>query len=177
VGDSQPRRLEEVVAREVARALALVALALVQVTLLPTPLGFAAPLVLTAVVCRTLIGMGAAFPDLGLSRAIRWALYGGLSLDLLTGSPLGAHALALLLATLAVAASTRRVRVERPLIPLLAVLLATLVYEVTLALLTQPGPIEWRSYAQVVILPAVLVALIPALPAFFLLRWMLREQL
>jgi rod shape-determining protein MreD len=177
VGDSQPRRLEEVLFREAGRVLALVALAIAQVTLLATPLGFAAPLVLVAVVCRTVIGMGAAFPDVGLSRAVRWALYGGLALDLLTGSPLGAHALALLLATLAVALSTRRLQVERPLVPLLATLLAALVYEVTLAPLTQPGPIEWRSYAEVVILPAVLLALILALPAFFLLRWLLREQL
>lgn len=177
MGDSQPRRLEEALFREVGRALGLVALAIVQVTLLATPLGFAAPLVLVAVACRTLIGIGAAFPDVGLSRAVRWALYGGLALDLLTGSPLGAHALALLLATLAVAVTTRRLRVERPLVPLLAVLLAALVYEITLAPLTQPGPIEWQSYAQVVILPAVLLALIPALPAFFLLRWLLRAQL
>lgn len=177
MGDSQPRRLEEALAHELGRILALVALAIVQVTLLPTPLGFAAPLVLVAVICRTLIGMGSAFPDLGLSRALRWALYGGLALDILTGSPLGAHTLGLLLATAAVAAATRRIRVERPIVPLLAVLLATLIYEATLALMTQPGPIEWHTYAQVVILPAVLVALIPALPAFFLLRWMLRSQL
>lgn len=177
MGDTQPRRLEEAFARELGRVLALAGLALVQVTLLRLPLGFAAPLVLVAVICRTLLGMGAAFPDLGLSRALRWALYGGLALDILTGSPVGAHALALLLATLAVATTTRRLQVERPIVPLLAALLASLIYELTLALLTQPGPIEWRSYAQVVILPAVLVALIPVLPAFFLLRWVLREQL
>ena len=157
--------------------LALVALAMAQVTLLATPLGFAAPLVLVAVICRTLLGIGAAFPDVGLSRSLRWALYGGLALDVLTGAPIGAHALALLLAALAVAGATRRLRVERPLIPLLAVLAAALIYEVTLALLTQPAPIEWRSYSQVVVLPVVLAALVPALPMFFLLRWMLREQL
>lgn len=177
MGDSQPRRLEEALAREAARALALVALALVQVTLLATPLGFAAPLVLVTVICRTLLGVGAAFPDVGLGRALRWALYGGLTLDVLTGTPLGAHALALLLAALAVATATRRLRVERPMIPLIAVLAAALIYEVTLALLTQSGPIEWRSYAQVVILPVVLTALIPTLPLFFLLRWLLRGQL
>ncbi len=177
MGDSQPRRLEEALAQEAGRILALAALAIVQVTLLATPLGFSAPLVLVAVICRTLIGMGSAFPDLGLSRALRWALYGGLTLDLLTGTPLGTHALALLLAALAVALATRRLRVERPAVPLMAVLLAALIYEATLALLTQPGPIEWLSYAQVVILPAVLVALIPALPIFFLLRWILRSQL
>jgi rod shape-determining protein MreD len=154
-----------------------VALAIVQVTLAQTPLGFAAPLVLVAVVCRTLLGIGAAFPDVGLSRAIRWALYGGLALDVLTGTPLGAHALALLLAALIIAGATRRLRVERPVIPLLAVLVATLIHEATIAILTQSIAISWESYTQVVILPVVLVALILTLPTFFLLRWVLREEL
>lgn len=157
--------------------LLLAALALVQVTLLPTPLGFAAPLVLVLVVCRTLLGVGAAFPDIGLSRALRWALYGGLALDILSATPLGAHALALLLAALAVAALTRRLQTERLLVPLAAILVAALIYEGVLALLTQPGAIPWASYAQVVILPVLLVALIMTLPTFFLLRWVLRAQL
>lgn len=155
----------------------MLALALVQVTLLATPLGFAAPLVLVLVVCRTLLGVGAAFPDIGLGRALRWALYGGFALDLLSATPLGAHALALLLAVLAVALLTRRLRVERPIVPLGSIIVAALIYEAMLALLTQPGAIEWRSYAQVVILPVVLVALVPMLPAFFLLRRLLRGQL
>lgn len=177
MGDSQPRRLEESLAQEAGRILALVALALVQVTILVTPLGFTVPLVLVAVICRTLLGIGAAFPDIGLSRALRWALYGGLALDSATGTALGSHALALLLACLAVAAAFRRLRVERPIFPLLGVLAGALIYEITLALLTQPGQIEWRSYAEVVILPSVLLALIPTLPMFFLLRWLLRDQL
>ena len=72
---------------------------------------------------------------------------------------------------------TRRLRVERPLVPLAAIVVAALIYEVILALLTQPGAIEWRSYAQVVILPAILTALVPTLPLFFLLRRVLRGQL
>lgn len=177
MGDTQSRRLEELLARELARVLALVGLALVQVTLLTTPLGFAAPLMLVLVVSRTLLGVGAAFPDLGLTRALRWALYGGLALDLLAATPLGAHALALLLAAFAVAATTRRMRVERLLVPLAAIVVAAPIYEVTLALLTQPGPVEWRSYAQVVILPATLAALVLMLPTFFVLRRVLRGQL
>jgi rod shape-determining protein MreD len=154
-----------------------VALALVQVTLFAIPLGFTVPLVLVVVVCRTLLGIGAAFPDRGLSQAFRWALYGGLALDIASGTLLGAHALALLLAALIVATTARRLRIERPIIPLLAMLVACLIYETTLALLTQPNQIEWRSYALVVILPALFAALIPALPVFFLLRWLLRNQL
>jgi rod shape-determining protein MreD len=177
VGDTQPRRLEELLAREAARILALAALALVQVTLLTTPLGFAAPLLLVLVVGRTLLGIGAAFPDIGLSRALRWALYGGLALDLLAATPLGAHALALLLPVVVVAAAARRLRVERLLIPLAAIIVAAPLYELTLALLTQPATPSWPTFAQVVILPATLAALVMMLPCFFVLRWVLREQL
>lgn len=177
MGDSQPRRLEESFAREVGRILSLAALAIVQVTLLTTPLGFAVPMLLVLVVCRALLGVSAAFPDTGVSRSLRWALYGGLALDIVSATPLGAHALAMLLPTLAVALATSRLRVESPIIPLLAMLVSALIYEVILALLTQPGPISWPGYLQVVVLPGVLVALIPTLPIFFLLRWLLREQL
>ena len=164
-------------AREAARILALAAIALVQATLLATPLGFPAPLLLVLVVSRTLLGIGAAFPDVGLSRALRWALYGGVTLDLLAATPIGAHALALLLVVFVVAAAARRLRVERLLIPLAAISLAAPLYEAVLALLTQPAPVEWPVYSQVVILPATLAALVLMLPTFFVLRWMLRGQL
>ncbi len=177
MGDSQPRRLEELIAREVGLILLMVALATLQVTLLTTPLGFSAPLVLVLAISRTLIGVGSAFPDSGVSAGMRWALYGGLALDLLAATPLGSHALGTLLACLAVAASTRRLSVERPLIPLLAVLVGALIAETTQALLTHPGPIEWPIYARFVLVPALLAALIPTLPIFFGLRWLLRGEL
>lgn len=177
MGDSQPRRLEELLAREVGLILLMAGLALIQVTLLTTPLGFAAPLVLVLAICRTLIGVGSAFPDSGVSAGMRWALYGGLALDLLAATPLGSHALGMLLACITVAAATRRLSVERPLIPLISVLVGTLIAEVTLALLTQPGPIDWPSYARVVLIPVVLAALIPTLPIFSGLRWVLRGEL
>lgn len=173
MGDSQSRRLEERLAREVARIVALVALALIQTTLLLTPLGFALPLLVVLVVSRVLVGLATPFPDSELSYALRWAIYGGLTLDILSASPLGAHALALLLAALAVIITTRRLRLEGPLIPLLAVLLATLIYETSLALLTQPAPLEWASYSRFVILPTLLLALILTLPIYVTMRWML----
>jgi rod shape-determining protein MreD len=154
----------------------LAAIATLQATVLATPLGFPAPLLLVLVVSRTLLGIGAAFPDIGLSRALRWALYGGITLDLLAATPLGAHALALLVVVFVVAAATRRLRVERLLIPLVAITVAAPLYEGILALLTQPGPVEWRSYSQVVILPVTLAALVLMLPTFFVLRWALRGQ-
>ena len=177
MGDSQPRRLEELLVRELGLILALVALALVQATLLTIPLGFSAPLLLVLTVCRTLVGVGSAFPDSGVMRGLRWGLYGGLALDIFGATSIGSHALALLLAAFAVAATTRRLRIEGPLIPLLAVVLGAMIYELTLAFLTQPAPIEWSSYVRVVILPALLIDLILTLPCFFGLRWLLRGQL
>lgn len=177
MGDSQPRRLEELLAREAVQVLALVALALLQVTVLTTPLGFALPLLLVLVVCQVLVGVGSPTPDRTIGHALRWALYGGLALDVLSATPLGAHALALLLAALVVMLATRRLRVGGPIIPLLAVLVASLIYELTLALITQPTPIAWASYSRVVLLPALLMALIPTLPVYLGLRWLLLEQL
>jgi cell shape-determining protein MreD len=175
VGDSQSRRLEELLARELARALALIALALIQVAWLSLPLGFPLPLLLVLVVNRVIIGVASAFPDRELGYALRWAIYGGLTLDLLAATPLGAHVLALLLAALVVMLFTRRLRVGGPLIPLLAVLVATPIYELTLALLTQPLPLEWVRYGQFIILPVLLMALILTLPTYLSLRWLLSE--
>ncbi len=177
MGDSQPRRLEELLAREIGLILAIGALALAQATLLITPLGFSAPLLLVLVISRTLIGVGSAFPDSGIIRGLRWALYGGLGLDIFASTPLGSHALALLLSAALIAAATRRLRIERPLLLLLAMLAASLIHDATLALLLQPGPVDWASTARVAIVPGLLAALIMTLPAFFVLRWMLRGQL
>lgn len=177
MGDTQPRRLEELLAREIGLFLISAALALLQVTLLTTPLGFSAPLLLVLTVSRVLIGVSSAFPDAGVMRGLRLGLYGGLTLDILGATPLGSHALALLLAALIVAAATRRLRIEGPIMPLLSMLAGGLIYELTLGLIVQPSPIDWPSYGRVVILPVVLVALIMTLPLFFGLRWMLRGEL
>ncbi len=177
MGDPQPRRLEELLARELVLIVCIGTLALAQVTLMPTPLGFSAPLMLVLTICRTLIGVGSAFPDSGVIRGLRWSLYGGLSLDILTTTPLGSHALAMLLSAFVVAASTRHLRIEGPLLPILAVLVGSLIYESVLALLLQSPPIDWGNIARVTLIPGVLVALILALPVFFILRWMLRAQI
>ncbi|WP_129628936.1 rod shape-determining protein MreD [Candidatus Oscillochloris fontis] len=174
MGDSQSKRVEELVAREVGYILLIGVLALVQVTLLRTPLGFSAPLLLVITICRTLIGMGAAFRDIGMVQGVRWAFYSGLMLDILAATPLGTHAFALLLATITVAFATRRLRIEGPLLPLLAMLVASLIYESVMALLIQPGPVMWGDTLRVALIPGTLLALIMTLPIFFLLRWMLR---
>ncbi|WP_129671483.1 rod shape-determining protein MreD [Candidatus Chloroploca sp. Khr17] len=177
MGDSQPRRLEERVVHELGRLVGMLALALIQVTLLSTPLGFSVSLVLIVVISGALLSIGAAFPDVGVQRVLRWALYGGLTLDILAATYLGTHALALLTATLVVVVLARRIRIEGIMIPLLAVLIASVIYELVLALLINRGMIEWQTYALIIILPSILITLIPTLPIFFLVRWLLRNQL
>lgn len=157
------------------RLLIIAVLALLQVTLLRTSLGFTVPLVLVVVIGRTLLGVAAAFPDREVIRSLRWALYGGLSLDLFANTALGTHALALLVPTVLVVLLTFRLRIAGPLIMLIATALSTLIYETILALLNQMPFAAWDQYLLVVIVPSIMLALIPALPIFFVLRWLLRE--
>lgn len=173
MGDSQPRKLEEHIAHEVLLMVAMAALALLQTILLSTSLYFPPALLLVLVVCRVLVAMGSAMPEHELGQAMRWAFYGGIALDICAATPLGSHALALLLAAILVTFFARRLRIGSVLLPLIAVLLGSLVYELTLALLYQAtvAPLDWSRYAVVILLPSVLLALIPTLPLFHLLRW------
>jgi rod shape-determining protein MreD len=173
MGDSRTKKLEERIAHEVLLILGLAALALVETTLLITPLGFPPALTLIVVVCRVLLGLARVSPEYDAGKAIRWAFYGGIALDVYAGTPFGSHAFALLVATMLVVLIAGRVQTGGNMVALLAVLLGTLVYQVILALLyhyTVAG-LDWRSYALVVLLPSVLITLIPTLPIFYLLRW------
>ncbi|NJK81380.1 MAG: rod shape-determining protein MreD [Chloroflexaceae bacterium] len=176
MGDTQSRRLEEHIAREVLIIGAMIGLALVQVTLIPTPLGITSALALVVVVSRVLVGIGAHNPAREVGTAIRWAFYCGIALDLFTTTPAGSHALALLLATILVMLAVGRFQVGGALLPLIAVLLGTLVYEGVLALVYHltVAQLDWRLHAQVILLPSLLLTLVPTLPIFHLLRWYYR---
>lgn len=178
MADTQSRRLEERLAYEALLIVALTGLALVQVTLVPAPLGFPPALLLVLVICRVLVGSRSWQPDASVAGALRWGFYGGLALDLCTATPIGTHALAIVLAATLVAAITRRMRVEGPFLPLLAVMIGALVYELVLAAIYiwTVAPIDWPHYASWVILPSVLMALIPTLPMFLLLRWLAMQR-
>lgn len=164
---AQPRRIEERLAREVGLALLLLLLALAQVALVPRLLGLAPALLLVVVVCRSLVA--------GAGEGLRWAFYGGLALDLCAGALLGSHALALLAAVMVVTLLVRRIRGEHWLLPIVGVFLGTLVYEAVLAWIYSQGlPLEWSAYASVALLPSALLAMIPALPIYMLLRQVAR---
>ncbi len=173
MGDTQSRKLEEYIVHELLLIVCMTGLAIVQTTLLPAPLGFPPNLLVILVVCRALMSMEAPSPEVGTDQAIRWAFYGGIALDLCAATPIGSHALALLLAAALVILLGWRLQMGGALLPLLAVLLGTLVYELVLALINHytVASVDWGSYALVVLVPSALLTLIPALPIFHLFRW------
>lgn len=171
MGDSQPRRIEERVARELLLAACLLVVAVAQATLLPRPLGFPPNLVLILVICQSLIA--------GMTRASRWAFYGGIALDFCSGRLIGTHALALLVAVFAATLPLGRLSRENWLLPLLGAALGAFGYYATLGLLTYvfDGPFDMRSFAILAALPDALMTLIPALPIFLVWRsWLSRRR-
>ena len=164
MGDSRPRRIEEFLAREVALALLLLAVAMVQSALLPRPAALTLNPLLLLTICQGLLA--------GPSNAARWAFYGGISLDICAGSTLGTHALALLSALLLPTLLLVRLSRRNWLLPLIGVELGALAYYTVLGLLTAllVAPFDPRSYVLVAVLPSLLLALAPALPLFLMMR-------
>jgi hypothetical protein len=163
MGYSQRRRVEEQLARELLLALSLLGTALIQTALLPRPLGSALNLLLLLTICQALLA--------GPVSAARWALYGGISLDLCASTALGTHALALLAAVLA-AQTLGWLNRGNWLLPLLGAPLGTLAYHLVLAAVVTAvvAPIEPRAYALVALVPDLLVILVAALPTYMMMR-------
>lgn len=171
MGDSQPRRIEERVTRELLLAASLLLVAIAQTTLLPRPLGFPPNLVLILVICQALIA--------GMPRASRWAFYGGVALDFCSGRLIGTHALALLVAVFAATLPLGRLSRENWLLPLLGAVLGAFGFYLTLGLLTYvfDGAFDLRTFAMLAALPDALMTLIPALPFFLVWRaWLSRRR-
>jgi rod shape-determining protein MreD len=177
MGDTRPKKLEEHIIHEFLLILSMVVLALVQTTLMPAPFGFPPVLLLVVVVSRVLVGIESDTPEAELMAAIRWAFYGGIALDVCAATPIGSHALALLLAAMLVAVFASRVRAGNAFFPLLCVLCGMLIYELCLAVMyhVTGEAVIWRDYALAILLPSVLITLILTLPIFHLLRRYLRS--
>jgi rod shape-determining protein MreD len=173
MGDTQSRKLEEHLAHELLLIVGMAAVALVQATLVPAPLGFPFALVLVLVLCRILLSIEDGAPRHDINRAIRWAFYGGIALDLYGSTPLGSHVLALLLASIVVVIFVSNLRKGGMLLPLFAVFLGSLIYQIVLALIYHytVAALDWRSYTLVIIVPSLLLTLIPTLPVFYVMRW------
>ncbi|HEY0603194.1 MAG TPA: rod shape-determining protein MreD [Herpetosiphonaceae bacterium] len=163
MGDYRPK-IEQRIARQMLRALMLLSLALAQTALAPTFWRFRADWVLIAVIGWTILR--------GLIPGVRWALYGGLSLDLLGVMPVGSHLLALLICVIGVALVTEPLDREQPLLVIVAILAASVLYGSILALLltAQDFNVPWRYYTLIEIFPTAIINTILAIPTFALLR-------
>jgi rod shape-determining protein MreD len=168
MGDYRPK-IEQRILRQLLRALMLLCLALVQTSLAPTFWRFRADWVLIAVIGWTILR--------GLIPGVRWAIYGGLSLDLLGVMPVGSHLLALLLCVIGVALVIEPLDREQPLLVIGAILSASLLYGTILALLLSARSIDlpWRYYTLVEIVPTAIINTIVAIPTFALLRRLYRR--
>jgi rod shape-determining protein MreD len=170
MGATQPRRIEELVAREVGLALVLLAAALAQATLLPRMFGAVPNALLLLTICQALLT--------GPANGARWGFYAGLGLDLLTDSAFGTHALALIAAALFATLWLAWLSRGNWLLPLIGTLLGSLAYHAVLVLLTSllVAPVSLRAYLPIVLAPATILIIIPALPLFLLLRWVERRR-
>lgn len=146
------------------RALMLLSLALAQTALAPTFWRFRADWVLIAVIGWTILR--------GLIPGVRWAIYGGLSLDLVGTMHMGSHLLALLICVIGVALVVEPLDREQPLLVIAAMLAASVLYGSILAvlLMSQDFGVPWRYYALVEIFPTAIINTILAIPTFALLR-------
>ncbi len=103
-----------------------------------------------------------------------WALIGGLCLDLLSGGPFGANAIALVLVAYGASLSEGRFWSSHVLLPLATVLLGTVVdHLVYLLILAVTGhSVSWGASLAQVTLPTVLLNTVLMLPVYQLVRWL-----
>jgi len=159
-------KIEERIGYELRAILILFGMVVMQKIIVVTWIGLAVNVVLLLVVLRVLLEP--------VTQVVRWALYGGLLLDVTSGARLGVHAIALILAVGIVYVLLSRITSESWVLPIVAVLVGGVVYHLCNALLlvVQFGRYDFFTYLTAVALPEMLMIVIPALPIFLLLRWM-----
>lgn len=148
------------------------------------PLMLFAALLQATVINR--LGAGAARPNLALvlalawtmlpnrsTEGIAWALIGGLALDLYSGGPFGAHALAFTLTSLLVGLIESRLWGAYFLLLLVVGLLGTgIFYLIYLLLIAISGTVvAWQTIFLAVILPTAGMNMILILPTYLITRW------
>jgi rod shape-determining protein MreD len=158
-------KIEERIGYELRAILILFGMVVMQKIIVITWIGLAVNLVLLLVVLRVLLEP--------VTQVVRWALYGGLLLDVTSGARLGVHAIALIIAVGIVYVLLSRITSESWVLPIVAVLVGGIVYHLCNALLlvVQFGGYDFLAYMTAVALPEMLMIVIPALPIFLLLRW------
>lgn len=160
----QRPKIEQRILRQLGLACLLLGIALLQTALSPTIWRFRVDWVLLIVLSWTLLR--------GLLAGLHWAMYGGISLDLLGAMPVGSHLLALLLCVCAVALVTEPLNRNQPLLVIAVMMGGALIYGVTLTLILHivGQTIPWARYPLVVIMPTAIIDTIIAIPVFGLLR-------
>jgi rod shape-determining protein MreD len=150
----------------------LFCLAVLQTTVMPrvTVMGVHPNLVLMAVTSWSLLR--------GAEEGMLWALVGGLAMDLFSGAPLGVCALALLAVSFLSGLGERNVFRLELLIPILAIPVATLVYQlIVLGLLALLGwRAEWGAGLSRVVFPSMVVNTL-GMPAVYLAARLLDHRL
>lgn len=128
-------------------------------------------------------------PDLMLMVVVTWvlvqglregafaALVGGLVLDGLSGAPLGVGTAALLVAAVLVSVGELNVFRTARLLPLIAIVAATLAHGLVVMLLLQISGwvMPWEATTLRVLAPSVLVNLVCMPPVYLLGRWLKRR--
>jgi rod shape-determining protein MreD len=168
---SEPRRIEEILLREIGLFCSLLVIVVLQTSFLPSFLQISSNLVLVFTICQALL--------FGAPTAARWAFYGGLLLDLLGNSFLGSHTLALAVAVVIPPILFSRLNRENWILPIIGVGLGALLYYSVFGLYLHVfvAPVNLNFYFLLVLFPGTLNALIPSLPIYLLLRWIeMRRQ-
>ena len=163
MGDYRPK-LEQRLIHQLARFSLLLLIALFQTALGPSLWRFRIDWVLVVVVCWTLLR--------GLEAGMRWALYGGLALDVLSPLPAGSHLLSLLLVVITVVVTTEGLPRDNRLTPTLAVVGMSLLYSVALALVmaSTGRPVAWARYPFTIMVPGALANAAVTLPTYLILE-------
>jgi rod shape-determining protein MreD len=146
-------------------------------------------LVLAASIQSTIIPLmkvGGAKPDLVLLMVISWSLLrgsrdglgwgfiGGLCLDVLSGGPLGASSIALMVASLLSGQGETNIYKGNLLLPIILAVLGTLVYcGILLVVLELTGrPVSLIASISQVILPAAVMNMVAMPFVYALMRWL-----
>ena len=162
MGDYRPK-IEQRVAQRLGRICLLLLIALFQTALAPSLWHFRIDWVLVVVVCWALLR--------GFAAGVRWSIYGGVALDMLSPLPVGTHLLGLLLSVTTVAVATDRFSREHYVLPTLSVLCVSLLYGSVLAVVMSVTgrPVVWERYPMAVLVPTALANGAVALPVYLLL--------
>lgn len=147
----------------------MLAITLLQIALAPTLWRFRADWVLVVVVGWTLLR--------GLVPGLRWAIYGGLSLDLLSSQAVGSHLIALMICVIGIASLTESLDRDQVALIIACMIGASLVYGVVLLVIQRYtiGPVPWSSLLVFTLLPTALVNAIAVIPTHALLSRFVRR--